>query len=401
VLIEPEPPQQQPSVLRLLVALNEVLFAPPASRRIDVRLARPDGAAWTLQWIASHQGEQREALSQLGSDMAVFAGCAALLLAVMRWNIRRSFRALAPLLDAIGRVEQHDRAAMRQLPPMPIRELDQIAAALRHLAQSLDAEEERRRLLGAQLLTLQQDERSRIARELHDELGQQLTALRVDAAWLQRRVAGDAGLASVAGGMGLQCARLQQQLRELLTRLHPLGDGERVQGRQVERVQRLRELLGSLVHGWSSAAGAATRYRLDLRMEGVDDRTLLPLDLMLTVYRISQEALTNVARHAQAADASLTLVLRRSRDGGGTLRWTVHDDGVGMEVASAWQRGNGLAGIKERVWAAGGDLQVESPTAGLRRGVRLDAELRFETVDGDPADAGVGHVLPPAPGSAP
>ena len=109
---------------------------------------------------------------------------------------------------------------------MPVRELEAVAALLRHLAGALDAAQARRRLLSQQLLSLQEDERARLARGLHDEFGQRLTALRVDAAWLSRRLAGQAEAAPVIAGMAAQCKQIQHDIRSWLTRLQPFGPAE-------------------------------------------------------------------------------------------------------------------------------------------------------------------------------
>ncbi|HSV71157.1 MAG TPA: histidine kinase [Methylibium sp.] len=359
--------------LAWLVALSRRVFPPPPARTLSWPLALPDGGRWTVELTASPDSEQHEALAQLAELLGLLVGGSALLLAVLHWNVRRSFRPLRPLLDAIASVERQDLAPLRALPAMPIRELDAIAAALRHLAGALEQAETSRRLLSRQVMTLQEDERHRLARELHDELGQQLTALRVDAAWLARRLAEQPELATVVAGMGAQCERIQQELRALLTRLRPLGaamDGE------VESVARLRSLLESLVAAWGQSAGRPMRCTLIFEPGPVPADAVLPRELVLTVYRISQEALTNVARHAQARRAVLSVRFESARDAT-LLDWSVEDDGIGLPDTAAWQRGNGLAGVKERVWAAGGDLQSEpvhaegSPTPGLRLRARL------------------------------
>lgn len=392
-------PQPPPAALAWLVALNRRVFPPPPAQAIDWPLLRPDGEVWRLQLRASPDSEQREALEQLLELLGLLALGTGVMLAVMHLHLRRAFRPLRPLLDAIARIERQELAPLRGLPPMPIRELDAIATALRHLSGALEQAEEARRDLARQVLTLQEDERSRLARELHDEFGQHLTALRVDAAWLHRRLAHAPELAAVVAGMAEQCARIQQEVRSLLTRLRPLGLGDSAHAAGDEPVLRLRALLGTLVQAWAQSPGQSTRYSLDFECELADEQLLLPRELVLTVYRISQEALTNVARHAQASRARLAV--RVERDGGrGLLHWRVEDDGLGLD-AGAWQRGNGLAGVKERIWAAGGDLEWHGADAlrGARPGLRLEARLPFafgplQARDAAPADA----ALAPASG---
>ena len=381
-----------------LVAASRALFPPPSAQTLSWPMQLADGERLQIELIASPDSEQHEALARLAELLALLLAGSALLLAVLNWHVRRSLRPLRSLLDAIAGLEQQRLAPLRALPAMPIRELDAIAAALRHLAGALEQAEGARRLLSRQVQTLQEDERHRIARELHDELGQHLTALRVDAAWLERRLAESPELAAVAGGMSEQCRRVQEALRALLTRLRPLAllgtdglsteDEAAVGGVPLETAARLRELLESLVDAWAQSPGLQTRYVLEFDASRMAQGALLPRELLLTLYRISQEALTNVARHARAERAVLRLSLASEaghRPAGddaplalrGRVRWSVEDDGCGLETA-AWQRGNGLAGVKERVWAAGGDLQWEPlrPGAPLP-GLRLLAELHW------------------------
>lgn len=370
LLSEPAPEPLAPP-LAGLTALSRSLFPPPPPQTVRWSLALADGERWTVELTAAPDSEQHEALAQLLELLLLLLGGSALLLAVLYGNVRRSFRPLRPLLDAIASVERAELAPLRSLPAMPIRELDAIATALRHLAGALEQAEGSRRLLSRQVMTLQEDERHRLARELHDELGQHLTALRVDAAWLARRLAGQPELTGVAAGMGVQCERIQQALRELLTRLRPLGaEGER------EPLARLRALLESLVAAWGQSPGQPTRCTLDFDAGLLGPDAPLPRDLVLTVYRISQEALTNVARHAQAGRAALRVRFVDTGAQGWVLDWSVEDDGIGLPEAAAWRRGNGLAGVKERIWAAGGDLQCEparpeATTPGLRLHARL------------------------------
>jgi two-component system sensor histidine kinase UhpB len=329
--------------------------------------------------------------------LGVLLACIGGLLLVMRWNVRRSLAPLGGLLGAIARVEQNDLRALRALPAMPIRELEAVAAALRHLAQALATAEGERRLLVQQALTLQEDERHRLARDLHDEFGQRLTALRVDAAWLARRVAEQPALRQVVDGMSAQCERVQLDIRALLTRLQPFGPaGEGGREADGESLYRLVALLRALVASWSPPGrDSATRYQLLLQWQAADgapqawpdgplaEALRLPRALALTLYRISQEALTNVARHAHARSAELRLHCRGEAAPGAALHlaWSVRDDGVGLpDEHGTLQRGNGLAGIQERAWAQGGDLRIGpaqpgSPPVGLCLEAGFDARL--------------------------
>lgn len=399
LLLGPPPPAPEPPPLGWLLALHRQLLATPDGRQVSWTVPRADGGPWTVSLAASHDSERREAMANLLVTLLLLLACVAALLLVMRWNLRRAFAPLGRLLDAIARIEGQDARAVQALPAMPIRELEAVAAALRHLGAALESAETQRRLLAQQVLTLQEDERARLARELHDEFGQHLTALRVDATWLARRLADQPALGSVADGMSAQCEQVQQDIRALLSRLQPFGPASEVAADAgavpAESLARLTALLRALVASWASADGrdGAPGCRLVLAWQAPDGRQQpwpegvaaeslrLPRPLLLALYRISQEALTNVARHAQAGEAVLSLCCRGIAAPGQPLRiaWEACDDGIGLaDAAATTLRGNGLAGLQDRVWAQGGLLRRSAARPGATRpGLRLEAS--FET----------------------
>ncbi len=425
VLLAPEPMPDAAGPREALARLHRAVFDAGPPRSVAWQVPRPDGSRWTVTLTASPDSERREALASVIDMLALLLACVAGLLLVMRWNLRRALAPLSRLLDSIAGIEAHDTQAVQALPTMPVGELEALAAALRHLGGALDAAEAERRLLSRQVLTLQEDERARLARELHDEFGQRLTAMRVDATWLGRRLAtaapplaADAAeLQPVVAGLVEQCACIQQDIRALLARLQPFGSGQGGEAGEGhddgEPPERLAALLQALVGGWASSArtqglqcslslswqadaqaapapwpthaagvGAAGVGAAGVGAAGGGAPPLqLPRPLALALYRITQEALTNVARHAQARQAQITLRLLGPAVAGAPLQvhWSVVDDGVGLADALplASQRGNGLAGLRERVWALGGELMVAPASADAARpGLSLAASLQ-------------------------
>lgn len=199
-------------------------------------------------------------------------------------------------------------------------------------------QEELRNRLIEQVMTAQDDERGRIARELHDETGQALAALLV-------------GLRTIEQARTMaEASNLAQQMREVAARtLHDVG--------------RLARGLHPAVLDELGLAVAVTRHvqefaRLhaiaeDTRIDGLDAEPLLPL-VQNTVYRVLQEALTNVAKHAAARRVSVRLVRDET-----TVELCVRDDGIGFKLG-ANHRGLGLQGMRERAALLGGALQLES-----------------------------------------
>ena len=399
LLLGPPPPAPAPAALRWLLQWHQHWMSAADARRVAWTVPRADGRRWTVSLAASHDSERREAMTNLLATLGLLLLGVAGLLAVMHWNLRRAFAPLGRLLQAIAGIEGHDARQVQTLPTMPTRELESLAAALRHLGAALDQAETQRRQLSQQMLTLQEDERARLARDLHDEFGQRLTALRVDAAWLARRLAGDAALLPVVDGMAQQCALVQQDIRALLTRLQPFGPqasggsaGAAAGAGAAETLASGVALLQALVDSWQgSGHEPGLACALDLAWHGADGRAQpwpdaaaaqalwLPQALWLTVYRISQEALTNSARHADARAAGLRLHCSGGQRPGDVLRldWQAWDDGVGIGLPCAdpvLPRGNGLAGLQQRVWAQGGALHCAPVQPGAARpGLRLSA----------------------------
>jgi signal transduction histidine kinase len=186
----------------------------------------------------------------------------------------------------------------------------------------------------------QENERAVIARELHDELGQLLTALRMDAVWLQNRLKEKDDLA--AARAGAVCALVDttiDEVRAMAIRLRPgvlddLGLVDTLEWYTTE-FERRAEIACIFTHGTIPI------------VEGT---------IATAAYRIAQEALTNVARHAQASRAEVSLRLDRE-----TLVLTVWDDGRGFNPQTLSEtRMLGLAGMRERAMLVDGTLTVAS-----------------------------------------
>jgi two-component system sensor histidine kinase UhpB len=345
----------------------------PGMRSVQVDPSGP----WTLQrddaerFVATLSldptSEQREALDNLLGMLIVLVGYGAALLLAVYWALRRTFASLQPILDAIGRYEQDDFD--HRLPKLRFTEMDRVARSLNHLAATLSSSREERRVLSLKLVSSQEEERSRVARELHDELGQTLTAMRADVAWLAHRTAGSADVVQVVDGLAHHCERFQQQVRGLLRSLRPQGDAAISSG------VPLRRLLDDLVQSWRERPGLRAEYSLAYEL---GDRAL-PDDLALVLYRLTQEALTNATRHADATRIDVRVGERSD----GSIEWSVEDDGVGLDSAEAApHRGNGLAGMRERVWAHGGTIEIEPSARGqARTGVRIRAHFARPDAD--------------------
>jgi two-component system sensor histidine kinase UhpB len=346
------------------------------TRQVAYAVPLRDGRLWTAVLTASPDSEILEAASNLTGLFLLMLACCGAMLAAMHWIVRRSLQPLRTLVDAIAGVERHELAAVKALPRMPIRELEAIAQALRHLAAAQERSELGRRVLAHRLMSLQEDERQRLARDLHDEFGQRLTALRVDASWLQRISTLPPQAQRVVEGMLEQVALIQNDVRRLLARLRPLGVTPSGVDLGPQTLGRLRSMLVELGAGWS-AAGAERGPRVELQIDPRFDEQALGQDLALGLYRITQEALTNVMRHAGATRCRVEVAARSTGSTGCVVEWRVTDDGCGLaDFDAALRRGTGLAGLKDRIWALGGTLEAAPGIGGA--GLALRAKFSAE-----------------------
>ncbi|HEY0198583.1 MAG TPA: histidine kinase [Rhodanobacter sp.] len=325
-------------------------------------LQRADGQHYHVTLLLDPGSERSESLTDIAGLLGILLGYGVLTLLAVYIALRLALRPMRKIIYAIGQY-QRDRYDYR-LPSLRLLELDTIAQALNHMAQTLAASQEARRRLDLQLRSMREDERSRLARELHDELGQRLTAMRADTAWLIRRSLGQPQLGNVAKALADHCEHVQHALRDLLQRLHARKPYE-----DENEPLPLYRLLHELLDSWRDRPDQHTRFALEIEI----DESAIAGDLALTLYRLTQEALTNIARHACAAQVSIRVALLDD----GRIEWTIRDDGNGLaDPGQAAHRGNGLVGMRERVWALHGEIDMFATYPGsVRPGLTIQARL--------------------------
>lgn len=264
-----------------------------------------------------------------------------------RWPSSRALRDGVSVHDQELQVQRPDgQSIWLSVGAAPIHSDDgEITAAVVtvvDVSQRKTDEVERSRLLEG-ILEAQEAERLRIARELHDELGQKLTAVSLS---LRSQEAGNGpqhgGAQDRIGEARRLVEDLSEAVRNITTRLRPLLLDDVGLGLAVEE----------LALGWGEQMGVAIDTHLgDLPPD-------LPADIGIVAYRVIQESLTNVARHAAASNVGVTLHVDR-----GHLRIAVEDDGVGFDPLLSpgpSARHFGLAGMEERVRSVGGNFEIES-----------------------------------------
>ncbi len=207
--------------------------------------------------------------------------------------------------------------------------------------QKRETERARTELL-AHLVFVQEDERRRIARDMHDQFGEQLTALSLRIALLKEAAGGSAGMAGHAQALEAIAQRLDRDVDQLVWELRPTALDD----------LGLRAALSNYISDWSQRAKIAA----ELHTSGLmDDR--LASEVETALYRIAQEALNNVAKHSRAR--RVEVLLERRSD---CVLLILEDDGVGFEQADSGATGGGfgLVGMQERAALVGASLQIES-----------------------------------------
>jgi two-component system sensor histidine kinase UhpB len=292
--------------------------------------------------------------------------------AIIWLGIQSAFAPLRELRRAIDAFRAGNSGARAQLFHGGDPDTREVAAAVNQLWDQLQAANARLGALTAQVISAQEEERKRIARELHDEAGQALTTLIIG---LER------GEQSMAGEHLEHSRATVRRLRDLAVQTL-----EEIRNLALDLRPSLLDDLGLVAAVRWYARTSATRADLDVdvALDGLDERDRLPPDVETTVFRVVQEGLTNIVKHARARRVAVELV--RAPDG---LIVRVSDDGRGMppfDVAAAERTGHlGLFGMVERAKLLGGEITI-GPRAG--GGTRL--ELRLPVGSGGRLDASSG-----------
>jgi two-component system sensor histidine kinase UhpB len=321
----------------------------PVVREVPVYGHAPGTVVATADQVAVTTRAWHQVRAVAGMAAAMAAGMAVLAALVVG-------HALAPLgtiAAGLRRLEHGDHAA--RLPALRTREFARIAAAVNDLASRLQRTDAERAALTRRLFQVQEEERRALARDLHDEFGQCLTAAGALAASISVGAPPDRGdLADDARAIGRITAQMMATLKGALARLRP-PDLDEV---------GLEASLRAMVGGWNLGGGTLGGGRATFDLDVAGDLGAVPPQTALSVYRITQECLTNAARHGNPSRVSVTVA--RS---GGAVALTVDDDGGGDPARVSTAAGFGLLGIRERIDALGGQLTI-GPAAG---GVRVSA----------------------------
>jgi two-component system sensor histidine kinase UhpB len=255
---------------------------------------------------------------------------------VVYWAVYRALRPLNKILGALTELEHGHLDA--RLPLFSLPELSCISSKFNAMAQTLQNSILNNRRLTQQIIRLQEDERKNISHDLHDEIGQHLTAINIDAAAILK--ANNISAVHVSAmAISVAARQMMNVVREMLQRLRPAMLDE----------LGLQTSLHELISTWRQRnRGINTSISISSELENINET------MAITAYRIIQECLTNITKYANAR--FVTIKVERHDE---TLKLIVKDNGQGFDHHHT-SPGFGLAGMRERVEGLGGIFNLHS-----------------------------------------
>jgi len=316
----------------------------PATVEYRHRIGAPGGPFTEIAVRPNPADEISEAWERSRTDLLLLLSFALIAMLLISWTVSRAFRPVEHILAALDVIQRGDYSTRLTAPHSP--ELQRIAVKLNHMAQQLENQEHENRALRSRTLATQESERKALALELHDELGQAISAIKALAVSIGQRPGGD-DARERAATIATICDELHRTVRDMSRRLRPVVLDE------LGLVTALRRA----VEEWNEHdTGMVCSFEVVGDADDLDDQARIHL------YRIAQEGLTNAARHAQATE--VRVVLTREHGRSERLDLQIADNGVGFDPTTV-RFGLGLLGMRERARSLDGELLVESaPGAG-------------------------------------
>ncbi len=311
----------------------QLLSAQPP--KIEQQLTNADGKHISLIVQANPIDEISEAWQESRAFFATLAIMTAITFLAVNLLFNKTIKAINIIIEALKTIERGNY--QQKLPRFSTQEYDSIANAINHMTDVLDTTHNENKALTLHTLQIQEDERQHLAKELHDELGQSLTAIKVMATTSKTDKADTAQIADTIISV---CDHLIAVVRSMMRNLHPL----------VLTELGLKASLEDLLNHWSQR-----HPELSLTLDCPDAVDNIDQIITIQVFRIVQECLTNTVRHAHATEATIHLEIVN----GEVLRLEIADNGNGCKITET-KNGFGLLGIRERIQSLEGEFDIQT-----------------------------------------
>ncbi len=291
---------------------------------------------------ADASDEIRESWGEVKPVILMLLAFAVIANVLIFFVIGRALASLQRMAGAFAAIEGGEYDV--QLSRVGVPDIDAIIERFNHMSNVLQRSDSETQLIARRTLAIQEDERRRLAQELHDELGQSISAIKALAVSIRERAgAQDPATATSAGTIADVSTEIYAQVRRMMADLRPVVLDE----------FGLVAAMQTMTDDWNARHEETfCRFRVD------GEVPVLPGNIAINCYRIVQEALTNIAKHARADEASVLLVNHPpSTDNAARLEICIDDNGVGFD-RNTTARGLGLVGIHERVEAMNGKMEL-------------------------------------------
>lgn len=271
--------------------------------------------------------------------------------AVIQLVFNRVLKAIFEIVQGLQRVELGN--FQQPLPDFTSVEMNQIAGAINQLTQKLNTAQQENHALTQHNLAIQEQERQHLAQELHDELGQSLTAIKVMTVAISRAEKLQNSLIQQSSGSIIEiCDHLMRVVRSMMQQLHPL----------ILEELGLKAALEDLISHWQTRhAPLKITFDCDSGCES------LPENINIHIFRMVQECLTNILRHAKATQVLIGLTLYEND----FLTLKISDNGQGCEMQNI-KKGFGLLSMRQRIRSLDGEFLIETaPQNGMKITVKI------------------------------
>lgn len=297
----------------------------------------PDESGRQLLVFANPAAEREEVMTTVYQVFGILTLSLVMSLSFLHLAVQSRMKPLRKLSEALRQVGQGNYQV--DVAPSDIEEIDSVIVHSRDMATALEQRQAKVHQLRGRLASLQENERRTLARELHDNLGQLVTGLRVQSFMLKQQCNSPKFVERTATLLEQQCEDMQSGIRQLVQQLYPVTLS------RMGLVSALQEML----ERWAEINTVAITYELP------DEPVSVTADDAMHIYRIVQEALSNIVKHAHATRASVILSVDEH-----LLTLTISDNGVGVAGSQDDAEGLGLESMRERAELLAGSLSVFS-----------------------------------------
>ena len=319
------------------VPLLFTTFVQPEKQYLSKKMQLSSGN--TFQLLADPADEIRESWQETRLFLIVLFVLTLTISLAVFWLLGRALRPIPTILQGLADIEQG--AYQKRLPDFELPEFSQISSSFNTMAAELEYTQQENHRLNEKMLNVQENERRHLAQELHDEMGQSLSAIKALSA-SSRAFDAATPVKENLQTISSICDELFKSVRTMMQQLRP----------QVLDELGLIPALEEMVQRWQG------RSDCTIRLHKADDITALEVSNAIHLYRIAQESITNAIKHSNASEVHI-FIEKTVLDAGESVTFTIIDNGTGF-IPEQVIEGMGLNGMRERALSLGADFDLQT-----------------------------------------